>query len=222
MTDWRGRFQLMTFRIDDGAVAGEHKVFITKQIPEPADKDKPYPHAISLLPNRYGSPVTTPLRATITPGGHNDFHFTLDGLALPPRRVRQDFPAVSELGWRMAAWRFTIACCFSEAENLRLSHPDSPKTDTARRPRLTTALTKKRVAYHAASDRRAAPGNARKSRARQSPPGPPGRGVQSPENTRAICYRIWSRISLVLCRIISYTLWVFSRGHRCNHRVSVI
>jgi hypothetical protein len=76
-TDASGRFQLMTFVGTDGAAAGEHVVCISKLIPAPSTKDDPYKMAVNVLPKRYGNPLETPLKATVSAKGPNDFSFDL-------------------------------------------------------------------------------------------------------------------------------------------------
>jgi len=75
-TDAEGRFTLLSFKPGDGAVVGEHTVCIAKSVPDPNDKGgSPYPKMISLLPDRYATPVKSPLRAVVTEEGPNDFQF---------------------------------------------------------------------------------------------------------------------------------------------------
>jgi hypothetical protein len=77
-TDAQGRFTLQTFSAGDGVVLGDHVVCVTKTIVDPTITEKtPYPRTTSLLPSRYGTPLKSPLKATVTAGGPNDFHFDL-------------------------------------------------------------------------------------------------------------------------------------------------
>lgn len=99
VTDASGKYTLMTFSAGDGAVAGDHKVAITKydrpaitpksdgsiadtgDEPEeeetgrrPADDSEPK----SLLPEKYANPERSGLTATVSESGENKFDFTLD------------------------------------------------------------------------------------------------------------------------------------------------
>ena len=77
-TDEQGRFSLLTFAPGDGGVLGEHTVVIGKYRQAPGgDPDSPYPETVAVLPEKYGSPLTSPLRATVTAEGPNDFRFEL-------------------------------------------------------------------------------------------------------------------------------------------------
>jgi hypothetical protein len=77
-TDAQGHFTLQTFSAGDGVVLGEHAVCITKTVVDTTvTKKVPYPKTISLLPARYGSPLQSPLKATVTAEGPNDFKFDL-------------------------------------------------------------------------------------------------------------------------------------------------
>jgi hypothetical protein len=76
-TNAEGRFQLMTFVGTDGAAAGEHVVCISKLVPAPSTKDEPYKMAKNILPERYGNPLKSPLKAKVTAAGPNDFTFDL-------------------------------------------------------------------------------------------------------------------------------------------------
>jgi len=85
-TDAAGRFKLRTWTEGDGAVAGEHVVCIVKHDeagPPPRRQGSPadpYADAFrkNVAPAKYASPVTSPLRATVTPAGPNEFRFDLD------------------------------------------------------------------------------------------------------------------------------------------------
>lgn len=83
-TDSRGNFRLQTFEDGDGAIAGEHRVTIEKILteqPPAASEADVAPAAVekSLLPDRYRSPETSGLTASITADGANSFEFTLEG-----------------------------------------------------------------------------------------------------------------------------------------------
>ena len=76
LTDAQGRFLLRTFDADDGALEGGHVVCISKNVPDPNDKKmSPLPQFISILPSRYSMPMESPLKATVTAKGPNDFRF---------------------------------------------------------------------------------------------------------------------------------------------------
>jgi hypothetical protein len=78
LTDAQGRFTLLSFAVDDGAVAGEHVVCITKAALDGKDTSgSPYPQGHFILPLRYSTPLKTPLKVTVNPAGSNDFRFDL-------------------------------------------------------------------------------------------------------------------------------------------------
>jgi hypothetical protein len=81
LTDAKGRFTLQSFSAGDGAVLGSHVVCVNKRIfdpKSPKDTSKAtYPKTISVLPDRYATPVQSPLKATVTAEGPNDFSFEL-------------------------------------------------------------------------------------------------------------------------------------------------
>ncbi|HPP51834.1 MAG TPA: carboxypeptidase-like regulatory domain-containing protein [Thermoguttaceae bacterium] len=87
-TDKEGRFRLETFSTEDGALIGEHTVIISKYVPvpngaasssgAPDDMRGPGPPRIrQLVPARYTTPATSPLKAKVTAEGPNDFTFDL-------------------------------------------------------------------------------------------------------------------------------------------------
>lgn len=81
-TDATGAFRLKTFRENDGAVAGSHRVRITMPTladPAQAPPGPPPPAraAATGLPGRYADFDTSGLTAEVTPGGPNHFVFTL-------------------------------------------------------------------------------------------------------------------------------------------------
>jgi hypothetical protein len=77
ITDAHGRFRLRTYDLADGAVLGEHAVCVMKSETPAPDAAHPYPCGRLLVPARYGNPLKTPLRATVTAGGPNDFQLNL-------------------------------------------------------------------------------------------------------------------------------------------------
>ena len=80
-TDSRGRFRLRTFRDGDGAVAGDHVVLIERitfePLSEPTNAEVTPTREVSHLPDRYRSPRTSRLTATVVPGGRNEFSFAI-------------------------------------------------------------------------------------------------------------------------------------------------
>lgn len=81
-TDATGKFTLRTFRPNDGAVVGTHKVQIQKVTFSERPKDLPpmadfTPVETSHLPKHYGSPDTSGLTAEVTEKGPNQFVFEL-------------------------------------------------------------------------------------------------------------------------------------------------
>jgi hypothetical protein len=78
ITDAQGHFKLQTFAAGDGGVLGDHVVCITKTVVDPTAAQKsPYAKTKSLLPADYGSPIKSPLKATVTAEGPNEFKFDL-------------------------------------------------------------------------------------------------------------------------------------------------
>ena len=92
-TDSEGKFTLQAFEEGDGAVIGNHAVTVSKfdkPTVKPLKNDETgitfrskaeeiaYYNPPSLLPDRYGNEVQSPLRATVTADGPNDFTFELD------------------------------------------------------------------------------------------------------------------------------------------------
>ena len=90
MTDAQGRFELSTAQAGKGAVAGKHKVSVTK-FPAPAAGasgsssmedafKKPQPEAAApknLLPAKYADPAGSPLEFTVSASEKNDFKIEL-------------------------------------------------------------------------------------------------------------------------------------------------
>lgn len=78
-TDAQGQFRLSTFVPEDGAVAGEHTVLISKKekYVDPKMPNSPYEMSRDVLPVRYGSASTSPLKETVKPNGPNQFTFEL-------------------------------------------------------------------------------------------------------------------------------------------------
>lgn len=78
LTDAQGRFTLLSFAMNDGAVLGDHVVCITKAVPGQKVQDKSgYPKMLMVLPKKYGTPTNSPLKATVTSSSPNDFRFDL-------------------------------------------------------------------------------------------------------------------------------------------------
>lgn len=90
-TDAKGRFRLKTFREDDGAVVGTHRVRIEKDAMDATSTSSnggPAASAMKLirhLPKRYGSFETSGLTADVTEKGPNEFVFTLDDSGPGPK-----------------------------------------------------------------------------------------------------------------------------------------
>lgn len=81
-TDANGKFSLMTFEPEDGAVPGTYKVTIVKrtEAPEEVSEDSEgasAPPPEDLLPTKYGSASESELTAEVTDGGENQFTFDL-------------------------------------------------------------------------------------------------------------------------------------------------
>jgi hypothetical protein len=98
VTDATGAYKLTTFEADDGAVAGEYKVAITKYEggaggPETDDMmSEEYHEAMAgggaaeeasepenVLPPKYADANKSGLTATVSESGENNFDFTLEG-----------------------------------------------------------------------------------------------------------------------------------------------
>lgn len=77
-TDQAGRFIVRTWGDGDGGVAGMHVVCVTKTEQTGARSSSPYAETRNMLPGRYASPLTSPLRAEVVPGQKNHFHFELE------------------------------------------------------------------------------------------------------------------------------------------------
>lgn len=78
VTDDGGCFRLRTWHEADGAVAGTHVVCVTKTVPAATKGESDYQETKNVLPPRYASPVTSPLRADVGPTGDNRFRFELE------------------------------------------------------------------------------------------------------------------------------------------------
>ncbi|MCS7305831.1 MAG: DUF4198 domain-containing protein [Thermoguttaceae bacterium] len=78
-TDAQGQFQLSTFSPNDGAVAGEYTVLVVKKekYVDPRAPSSPYEMYRNLLPARYSSLQTSPLKATIKPESPNQLTLEL-------------------------------------------------------------------------------------------------------------------------------------------------
>jgi hypothetical protein len=82
-TDSEGRFTLSTYKTDDGAVPGTHKVAI---VPVSAGEAPPMPDTPEAerasppkapFPSRYCNPESSGLTATVESDGQNDFTFDM-------------------------------------------------------------------------------------------------------------------------------------------------
>ena len=76
-TDAQGKFTLRTFRDGDGAIAGTHRVTITKNVSEASTPENPYPVVKNMLPQRYARPDTSQLTAVVEADKENVFRFEL-------------------------------------------------------------------------------------------------------------------------------------------------
>jgi hypothetical protein len=77
-TDAAGAFRLKTFRENDGAVAGSHRVRITMPVlSDPAAPPRSPAPPAGTLPARYAAFETSGLDAEVVPDGPNHFTFTL-------------------------------------------------------------------------------------------------------------------------------------------------
>jgi len=77
-----GRFTLMTFEPDDGAVLGEHTVTIEKTALPSDQEGASYAEQmsakrVSLIPEQYANVQSSPLKATVSADGPNEFEFEL-------------------------------------------------------------------------------------------------------------------------------------------------
>lgn len=78
-TDAQGAFELTTFEANDGAIAGEHVVLVSKRekMVDPDMPSSPYEMTRESLPPRYSNPAESGLTATVESGGENRFEFEL-------------------------------------------------------------------------------------------------------------------------------------------------
>lgn len=88
ITDSAGRFQLMAFPPQRGAVPGQYKILLTKVEQVPIQKSAGSPAAAhsdpgtappnQMLPEKYGNPQSSGLSADIPPEGKRDFLITIN------------------------------------------------------------------------------------------------------------------------------------------------
>lgn len=74
-TDAEGKYILTTFESGDGALPGSHTVTVTKI--GPVNLNDPYFRPEELLPLRYASADTSPLKVEVKSGEKNEFEFRL-------------------------------------------------------------------------------------------------------------------------------------------------
>jgi hypothetical protein len=81
-----GTFELSTFGIGDGAVAGTHRVMVLPPVPE-GFMDEPHttPGTKLAINRKYQSLRTTPLQFTVEPGGENHFDIVVEPLKSGPK-----------------------------------------------------------------------------------------------------------------------------------------
>ncbi len=79
LTDAQGNFKLTTFKQNDGATEGSHKVVVTKFTYEEKKTkfDSPNEKSVALipkevLPKRYATPTTTPIEVQVKTSGSNN------------------------------------------------------------------------------------------------------------------------------------------------------
>lgn len=72
-----GKYQLSTFSSRDGAVAGAHRVVVTKNVVQSASANDPYPQTRNELPAQYASASQSGLTAEVMERGANEFNFDL-------------------------------------------------------------------------------------------------------------------------------------------------
>lgn len=77
-TDEEGNFTLTTWRVGDGAVAGEHAVAVQKIVVVGHAADGS-PIEANCMPPKYGNPETSGLKATIVEQGPNELSFEVIG-----------------------------------------------------------------------------------------------------------------------------------------------
>ncbi len=88
LSDAQGRFQLSTFGENDGVIAGQHSVSVSKMTSvEGGEKEsmeaaaaaaaRNEPEAKSEIPEKYSDPQTSGLQETVKEDGGNEFKFEL-------------------------------------------------------------------------------------------------------------------------------------------------
>jgi hypothetical protein len=80
-----GSFELSTYGLGDGAVAGEHHVMVLPPVPEGfMDEPRTTPGTKLAIDRSYQSLRTTPLKYKVMPGGENHFD-----IVVQPLKVRK-------------------------------------------------------------------------------------------------------------------------------------
>lgn len=78
-TDVSGCFRMRTWNEGDGAVVGEHVVCVTKQqTGSTKPEESGYAFAKNVLPERYATVATSPLRVVVKTASPNEFMFELE------------------------------------------------------------------------------------------------------------------------------------------------
>jgi hypothetical protein len=77
ITDAAGKFTLRTFADGDGAIPGNHRVTVVKNVSEPTTPENPYPISKNTLPARYAQPDQSGLTKEVKADGENHFRLEL-------------------------------------------------------------------------------------------------------------------------------------------------
>lgn len=77
LTDAAGKYALTTFEANDGALPGDHRVTIIKNVPLPSTPENPYPGSRNELPSQFANPEQSGLTLSVPAGGRDDANFDL-------------------------------------------------------------------------------------------------------------------------------------------------